>query len=58
MEDEGILTENEELVEGEPGGRCYRRYIAGQPIDAVRNFVDPRFHLASRPFRSAIIACA
>lgn len=58
MEDEGVLTENEELVEGEPGGRCYRRYIAGQPIDAVRNFVDPRFDLASTPSCSAVIACS
>ena len=58
MEDEGLLTENEELVEGEPGGRRHRRYISRQPIDAVRNFVDPSLPSRLQTFRSAIIACS
>jgi hypothetical protein len=44
VEEQRLVAEHEELVEGEAGGRGDLRHEGGEPVDAVRDLADPRFH--------------
>jgi len=47
MEQQRLVTQNEELVEREAGGRRNLGHECRQPIDAVGNFADFRLHWLS-----------
>ena len=44
VEHQRLVAEDEELVEGEAGGRGDVRHVGREPIDAVGDFADLGFH--------------
>ena len=44
VEQQRLVPEDEELVEGEAGGRRDLRHEGREPVDAVGDLVDPGFH--------------
>jgi hypothetical protein len=46
VKEQGLVAQNKEVVEGEPRGRRDVRHIGRNAINAVRNLVDPGFHLS------------
>ena len=44
VEHQRLVAEDEELVEGEAGGRGDVRHIGREPVDAVGDFADLGFH--------------